>query len=318
MGKTRVKEVDAVDLLTNVLPREQVQPKRAEAKRPAPKMPAKRSTEVAVQEPRTPAKQRQELSPLALLAELSRDRNVLPEKMREILTMQKEIAAEERRMAFTRAKIAMRPHLPVIDENGKIDAQPKPGSTKRGYTVSHAKMIDINLAIKPILDEFGFDLWFEPDMAPDGRLLQIGHLDHIDGHGISCRVPMTIDASGGKNNQQGVGSSYRYAQRFATVFLLNLDSRARMDADDNAVAAGQLEKREATEEAVEKLTAKQVTELRKAIKECGVSEDAFCTKYEIEKIGDLPPGSLGDALQACAGFKAERARRASIQHAENQ
>lgn len=251
------------------------------------------------------------VSMLSIVAQLARDPAVNPEKMQAILNIQKELRAEEARMAFTRGKILMRPKLPTINENGLIDVPEKAGKT--GYKRPHAKMIDINTGIKPVLTEHGFDLWFEPSSMPDGRLCMIGHLDHIDGHGQKCEVPMSIDASGGKNNQQGVGSSYRYAQRYATVFLLNLDSKAPVDADDDAKAAGKLEREQAKlkDSAVEFLTPKQVTDLEAAITDCGIGTEKFCTHYSIAEVSDLPPKLLGEALKACRTYKENQAGKAA-------
>lgn len=316
MARAKTKEAETLTLLPLDDSRK---PDAEQAKRPAPKV-VKQRTDVAVRQPNrsaSVAKVTHSESPLALLAALSRDPTVQPEKMREILAMQKEIRAEEARMAFTRAKIAMSEFLPVIDENGTIDVPAKPGKT--GYKRPHAKMIDINKAIKPLLRQYGFDLWFEPGSLPDGRVSVIVHLDHVEGYGITGLVPMSIDVSGGKNNQQGVGSSMRYAQRYGTIQVLNIDSRAPQDQDDDGKTVGRLEKQQAETktEVVEVLTAKQTKDLRAAIEDSGVPEETFCSKYEIEKIEELSPKHLAQALGACAGFKAERMRREQASRGQN-
>lgn len=251
------------------------------------------------------------VSMLSIVAQLARDPAVNPEKMQAILNIQKELRAEEARMAFTRAKVAMRKHLPVIDEKGMIEVPAKTGKT--GYKRPHAKMIDINIAIKPVLDAYGFDLWFEPSSTENGKLCMIGHLEHVDGHYRTCEIPMSVDESGGKNNQQGVGSSYRYAQRYATVFLLNIDSRAPQDTDDDAKAAGKLERDQAKlkDSAVEFLTPKQVTDLEAAITDCGIGAEKFCAHYSIAEVSDLPPKLFSEALKACRTYKENQAGKAA-------
>lgn len=286
-----------------------------EAPRLPPRLPAiagnarRKAPEIAVPpikapEPEVP----QSVSMLRMIADLARDPSIPVERMETIYRMQKEIRAEEARRAFTRAKIAMGEHLPVIDENGTLDVKPR-DTQKRGYKKRHAKMIDINEAIKPLLRKYGFDLWFEPGVEPDGKIAVVAHLDHDDGFGVTGRVPLTIDISGGKNAQQGVGSSHSYGRRYGTVMILNLDSRAPQDADDDAVASGKLkneqDNRDRTEE-VTFLNDKQAEELKKMIDDAGIPVESFCHKYEIEKIDRLPSNLFAEARAAVVDFKRRR------------
>lgn len=250
----------------------------------------------------------QSVAMLRMIADLARDPSIPVERMETIYRMQKEIRADEARQAFTRAKIAMSEHLPVIDENGMLDVKPK-DNQKKGYKRRHARMIDVNDAIKPLLRKYGFDLWFEPGVEADGKIAVVAHLDHEEGFGVTGRVPLTVDISGGKNAQQGVGSSHSYGRRYGTVMILNLDSRAPQDADDDAVASGKLkneqDNRDRTEE-VTFLNEKQTGELQALIKDAGIPEESFCTKYEIDKIDRLPSNLFAEARAAIVDFKRRR------------
>lgn len=281
--------------------------------------PAKRRQEVTTAQPRRNQVAKTEPVPinmLSMLAQLAADPRVQPDKMQAILNIQKEMRAEEARRAFIAAKIRMRPELPIIDARGRIKIESKGG--KAGQNTAYAKFFDLNQAIKPVLDKHGFDLWFEPAAAgTEGRLQLIGHLDHVEGHSVICTIPLTVEAGGSKNNVQGIGSSLSYGKRYATVLMLNLDSKAAPEIDDDGVAAGKMiadNRAAGTDEEIKGLTKKQVADLKAAIEDCGVGTETFCGKYEIDSVEELPPKLLGEAMTACRNFKANRAASAKVQN----
>lgn len=165
---------------------------------------------------------------LAIIASAAGNPNVDVGKMRELLTMQREIMSEEARIAFTEAFITMR--LPSIDRDGKID-EGITKSGKQGKKTRYATFENINRVVEPILKANGFAMWFEPDMGPDSRIIMRGHLDHLKGHGKTCAISLPLETSGNKNNVQGVGSSISYGKRYAAIALLNIVSHAPEDAD---------------------------------------------------------------------------------------
>ena len=57
-----------------------------------------------------------------------------------------------------------------------------------------------------------------------------GHLDHVDGHGETCALPLPFETLE-KNNLQGVGSSLSYGRRYALINLCSIISHAATDRD---------------------------------------------------------------------------------------
>lgn len=167
-----------------------------------------------------------------LIARLAADPNTDVDKFERMLAMAERIRAHEAKVAFTTAKLAMKPKLPVIDERGQIlNSSNKVQST-------YAEWEDINDAIAPLLTEHGFDLAFRPGTTPEGKVIVTGVLTHIAGHAEEAEITLPLDGSGGKNAVQGVGSSLSYGKRYAAIALLNITSRHKRDRDDDGRGAG--------------------------------------------------------------------------------
>jgi len=167
-----------------------------------------------------------------LIERAASDPNIDVDKMERLYAMHERALAREAKLAFTAAKLAMKPKLPTIDEKGSIlDRAGKVQST-------YAEWEDIADAIEPILIEHGFDLSFRPGSREDGRVVVVGVLTHEQGHVEEAEVLLPIDASGGKNSVQGVGSSISYGKRYSAIALLNIKSRAPRDRDDDGQRAG--------------------------------------------------------------------------------
>jgi ERF superfamily protein len=172
---------------------------------------------------------------LAIIASAAANPAVDVSKMRELLTMQREIMAEEARIAFTNAFITMQ--LPSISRDGKID-EGITRSGRQGKKTRYATFENINAVIEPILKHNGFALWFEPAIGANDRIIMRGHLDHIRGHGKTCEISLPLETQN-KNALQGAGSSISYGKRYAAIALLNIVSHAPedQDTDGNAPAS---------------------------------------------------------------------------------
>ena len=240
---------------------------------------------------------------LAIIADAAANQNVDVGKMRELLSMQKEIRAEEARMSFTRAFIRLQADLPVIDAKGRIVIEGKGG--RRGQSTLYATFNEIHRVTKPFLKDNGFALSFEPDIGPEGRIIMRGHLDHVDGHSKTCAIPLPLETSGSKNNVQGVGSSISYGKRYATISLLNIVSHAAEDADLDGHSPDDV----AEQAPVKTIDKNQLAALTKAIREAGATAAMVCDKCNVEDLADVPLAMFQPILDACARFKAANASR---------
>ena len=273
---------------------------------------------LAVVKPKKPPAKAKPTNFLAVIAQAAADPNCKPENMRALLDMQKEIAAEEARMAFTTDFIAMQAELPTINAKGRIeiikkgpDGQRIKGRDPVEQSTPYATFNEINRVTRPILQRHHFALSFSTDAIPSGGvgLIVRGVLKHERGHQEVATLSLPLETSGSKNNVQGVGSSMSYGKRYIAIALLNLVSEAKEDKDDDAVSTGQTAF-EATSDAKPQLSLEQSTALIALITSSGVGLDKFREKYKLEAVIDLNPALYDDAVRACNAYKAEVDSRA--------
>jgi hypothetical protein len=232
---------------------------------------------------------------LAIIASAAANPAVDVSKMRELLTMQREIMSEEARIAFTEDFIKMQ--LPTIRRDGKIEIDGRGG--KRGGTMRYATFENINSVVEPILKANGFAMWFEPDIGEDGKIIMRGHLDHARGHGKTCAIALPLETSGAKNNVQGVGSSISYGKRYAAIALLNIVSHAPEDQDTD----GNVSSEAVTEEQLEKLT--KACEVKDAPQEklIGYLNSRRKNWPAIAELSQLPAARFDEALEAIKSYR---------------
>lgn len=244
---------------------------------------------------------------LAVIARAAADPNCVPEKMRALLDMQKEIAAEESRVAFTVAFVEMQGELPTINAKGRIEIREKDrvSGERTGKVLQstpYATFNEINRVTRPILQKHGFSLSFATDQSPDGRLIVRGVLKHIRGFQETTTLALPLETSGSKNNVQGVGSSLSYAKRYSSIALLNLVSEAPEDKDDDGIASGG-SGFQVSYQGPAQLSLDQSEKMVDAIEDCGIGIKRFCKHYQITAVIDLSPEFYDEALAACADYK---------------
>ena len=246
-------------------------------------------------------------------------------KMKALHDLMKDVYEFEGKKAFTRAFNALQAELPAITRDGKIDHSSDGGdrtrSGKKALKTQYATYPNIMSVVNPLLKKHGFTLSNVVEPSPDGaRINVVGYLEHVDGHSRTSRFPMSIDTTGGKNNQQGWGSSQQYAMRYNAIALLNIVSQAPQDQDNDGFTQRQKRSANDPEPAREEqapdldfpgdrepvITEEQAAQLRDAIDACGVPTKTFCDKYGIDRVAALPAARLKDALEACKNYGAAR------------
>jgi hypothetical protein len=271
---------------------------------------------------------------LSIIRAVIENPNVPAEKVQMFFDMQMKAEAEAARRSFTRAKLDMRPHLPVINKDGKIEisAKDKPGGGRTTKQVTpYATFENIMSKIDKPLQDHGFDLYFTTEPTPDGsRIIVIGHLDHVDGHSVTTSFPLPAETSGSKNNAQGWMSALGYGKRGDTVAILNLRTKAPEDRDNDGadhglhggvqrtVARGKPDPDHQEADAVETITQVQAEKLIDAIEACGAGRAKVIKHYsdrlerKLVNIQDLPADLFDDAMQACKNY--EQAQKDAKKH----
>lgn len=162
-------------------------------------------------------------SDLVLMFErLAKDPSVPVEKLEKLMDLQERFVKFQAKADFDAAFSQMQGAIPVIGEKGEIIVEGKVRS-------KYARNEDIQVILKPILQEFGFSLRFRNEFAADGALKIIGILSHRSGHSEQDEFVCKADTSGSKNAIQALGSSRSYGQRYTTIALLNIATSGEDD-----------------------------------------------------------------------------------------
>lgn len=212
---------------------------------------------------------------LAVISRAASDPNTDVTKMERLMAMYERVEVKRAEAEFAEALADMQPHLPAIAERGKAKVN---GDVR--YTF--ALWEDINAAIKPILQQYGFALSFRTDFT-DG-IAVTGVLTHRSGHSERTTIKLPTDASGSKNAVQAVASSVSYGKRYTAGALLNLTSHGE---DDDAFKA-----------AVEYCTDEQLATLNEWIKATGSDKAKFLKFLKVDSLDKLPAKQYDKALSA--------------------
>ena len=146
------------------------------------------------------------------------------DKLDKMLDMQERILNRNAKQAFTADLAAMQAELPLVGKSGE-------GHNKAKY----ARLEDINEAIRPTLQKYGFAVTFRTKQA-DKTLTVTAILSHRMGHSEETDLILPLDTSGSKNAVQAVGSTISYGKRYALCLLLNISTGD--DTDGNMPTAG--------------------------------------------------------------------------------
>lgn len=168
-----------------------------------------------------------------------------------------------------------------VDKNdktkGKVDA------------FKFASYENIDKVIRPLLVEEGFSLSYttEPRVGDGGGLMMTGTLSHRSGHSRSASISLALDASGGKNNIQAMGSSSSYGKRYTMCMLLNIVTVGEDDDGNGATF----------------ITTEQVLEIESQLEEIDADLAKFLEFMNVETIGDILLKDLPKATNMIAAKK---------------
>lgn len=174
-----------------------------------------------VRKEETPQPRDESAAVLSMIARAASDPSIDIDKMERLMQMQERAIMRQSQTAFDENMAAMQPELPSIGERGDAAGR---------YTF--AKWEDIQAAIKPVLQRYGFALTFRTDTA--SGVVVTGILSHRAGHREETSITLPADPSGNKNAVQAVASSVQYGKRYTAGALLNLTSHGE---DDDAFTA---------------------------------------------------------------------------------
>lgn len=341
MTKAAVKERAAEPALFSDM--KDVTPKKGDDKKPEPeKKPAakskakQQSKAVAVATPqRAPAKangkvRAESLSIIQIAKECAMNPLVDAGKMREVIAMARDEQNRIDDRIFQLAKMEVQNAIPPIKRDSYNE------HTKSKW----AKLEKISAIADPIIRRNGFSLSYGSAECPlkDHYRITCDVTHTPTGYTKPYWIDVGMDSVGAKGGgtktlAQGSGSSVTYAKRFLKIMIFDINvvgedfDGGRFTVEPKHVertdAAGSGNPKEEVrpsaedenplgfdvDHAVPKITKDQENKVLDAIADCGVSHKKFKTNYQINEISDLPLSMFGEALRACADYKANQARK---------
>jgi len=173
------------------------------------------STELTVQQPaalEVRPDQAPNQSMLQAVIRMSQQPDVDPARLREFLSIGRELEADQARREYNQAWEAMAPELPYVAENGLNTF------TNNRY----AKWDDIHRACMPVLRRFGFSVSF--DSRKEGDVLYVVVvIRHRSGHEDRPSFPFPWrDPSKGRSAADEVSAALSKAQRHAFRKAFNI------------------------------------------------------------------------------------------------
>jgi hypothetical protein len=214
---------------------------------------------------------------LALIKQAATDPNIDVAKMHGLLDVQERMMAKQAEIEFNIALSDLQAKLPRIRKDGAISHNGKVIST-------YAKYETIDDTIRPLLTEFNFSLRFNTRTTTDGKIIITGTLAHRGGHSITDEIPLSIDASGAKNNVQGVGSTISYGKRYLVGMLLNLVFEGE---DDDGQKAGYVP-----------ITVEQAETIKQALYDTNADVQAFLKFVGAKSVDEMAANKYQDAVNA--------------------
>jgi hypothetical protein len=214
---------------------------------------------------------------LQVIERAARDPSVDIERMERLLAMHERLVAGQARAAYAGALARLQPKLPIIQERGEI--LNKTGGVQSRYALWE----DIVGVITPILASEGFALSFRIGNQ-EQRIQVTGVLTHAAGHSEQTPLDLPADVSGNKNAVQAIASSVSYGKRYTAGALLNLRMGA-IDDDGQSATMGP------------KLSAEQVEQVERRLKEANVDRAGFLDFWQVEQVWNIPACNFALIMQ---------------------
>jgi hypothetical protein len=213
------------------------------------------------------------VSLLNIIAEAARNPDTNIANLQALLQMQREVLADQAKIAFTRALWRLKKDLPHIGKDGTIELITKDGVSKG--KIKFARWEDMAKVIEPLMDREGLTLSFDTEerIRDGGGSVIIGELTHIDGYSRKARFSLPLDTGPGRNNLQAAGSTLSYGKRYVAEMLLNI---VRKNEDDDGVAGGTVY-----------ISEKQKSEIENLLKETKADVKSFLLHFGVNSVDEI-------------------------------
>lgn len=214
---------------------------------------------------------------LNIIAQTAADPTSDVAKLRALIDMQREVLAEQARVAFERDMVAVQTELPVVVRDAVND------HTRTRY----ARLETIDERIRPVYTRHGFSLSFDGTTQADKSIEVTCIVSHREGHSRSYKLAGELDGvgTGGKQNKTGIqaiGSTVSYLRRYLTCMIFNI-VLANEDRDGGF------------QQPQGNITADQKDELIALMQETGADTAKFLAFMQIHSLDEMPASRFAQA-----------------------
>lgn len=202
------------------------------------------------------------------------------EKMRELLSIQKEYEANEARKSYHRAVAEFKANAPTVKKDKTVS-----------FGNTHYKHVSLGYAlseINPVLSQYGLSLSWKTRQE-DKTIFVKCILTHELGHSEETELFGFPDNSGQKNPVQQVASTVTYLKRHTAFALLGLEAE---DDDDGRGAASN-----------GFITGEQAEILERLLTETDAKRAEFFKLFKATNLEDFPAASFDAAKKALEAKK---------------
>lgn len=163
------------------------------------------------------------MSYMAMISKAAENPNIDAGKMQALMDVHERVLNKQNLIAFNQALSRVQAKMVPIIRKGTVKYDVDKNDKSKGQTEAFkfARYEDIDAAIRPIYQGEGFSIRFNTKWGEQGATI-FGTLAHIDGHSETIEMRLPLDASGGKNNLQGMGSTLSYGKRYIITMFFNI------------------------------------------------------------------------------------------------
>jgi len=196
------------------------------------------------------------------------------------------LVALKQRMEDRAAEIAMAEALAAFQRDcppvPRIRTAEVKKDGRKQYEYHFAPLEEIVRVIHPHLTAHGLSYTHDGEVN-DGTVRTVCTLHHVAGARRTATFTGPIDASGGKNPIQQIGSARSYGRRYSLMDVLGLVTE---DDDDGA----------GPDEA-KPISDQQLADLQALMDELKTDRAKMLQHFDIESLADLPADRYGEAMQ---------------------
>lgn len=238
-----------------------------------------------------------EINSVSPLAKMAMDKDLDPEKISQLLEVQKQWEANEAKKAFSKAMSDSQADMPMIVRTAE---------NKQTHSM-YAKHEMICKLIKPVYTSHGLSLTFHEGKAEkEGEIRVFCDVSHSMGHTERYFIDLPIDNAGAKGNVNKTpvhakASTISYGHRYLTLMIFDL---ATYDDNDGNLAPD-----------IDGISGEQSTQIHVLIKELEtlgkpIQVQGLCTWAKAQSIETIPIKNFNRVVNELKG-KIKKAQDAS-------